>query len=233
MPANLTKWICNLYKETSIRAITAFGLTDNVIAQDGIDQGDALSPLMWRIFYDPLLVRLQNRRCGGYKMGIEWPINIRTRSTYNLEMQISALAYMDNTIYLDHSVTRVQESIDIANDFYRIHDIEVNGPKTDYIAINISKVRDKCKVSIGCERVEHCPTPKAIRYLGCYFSSHRQAAKIKKIIKDTIDDFLCPLIAKTILVGQIEYLVDRILIPRCAYIRQLTNFLESKWDALF
>ncbi|GBB84141.1 hypothetical protein RclHR1_10790006 [Rhizophagus clarus] len=46
MPANMTKWICNLYKERSIWAIIAFSLTDKVIAQDGINQGDALSPLM-------------------------------------------------------------------------------------------------------------------------------------------------------------------------------------------
>ncbi|GES87450.1 reverse transcriptase family protein [Rhizophagus clarus] len=233
MPVNLTKWICNLYKERSIQTITAFGLTDNVIAQDGIDQGDALSPLMWQIFYDPLLMRLQNRRCEGYKMGIEWPTNICTRSTYKLEMQILAMAYMDDTIYLDHSVTGVQESIDIADDFYRIHNIEVNGSKIDYIAINTSEEKDKCKVSIGCDQIEHCPTLKAIRYLGCYFSSHRQAAKIKKIIKDIIDDFLRSLRSKAISVGQLEYLVDRILIPRCAYIGQLTNLSESEWDALF
>ncbi|GES94139.1 RNA-directed DNA polymerase from mobile element jockey-like [Rhizophagus clarus] len=53
IPPNLNKWICNLYKERSIKAITAFGLTDNFIAQDGINQGDALSPLIWQIFYDP------------------------------------------------------------------------------------------------------------------------------------------------------------------------------------
>ncbi|GES89335.1 ribonuclease H-like domain-containing protein [Rhizophagus clarus] len=148
-------------------------------------------------------------------------------------MRISVMAYMDDTIFLDHTVESVQESIDIADEFYRIHDIEINDPKTDYIAINTSEERDKCKVSIGFERIEYYPTLKAIRYLGVYFSSHRQAPKIKKIIADTIDDFLRPLRAKTISVGQIEYLVDRILIPRCAYIGQLTSFSEAEWDSLF
>ncbi|GBB84140.1 hypothetical protein RclHR1_10790005 [Rhizophagus clarus] len=87
-------------------------------------------------------------------------------------MRISVMTYIDDTIYLDHTVIRVQESIDIADDFYRIHNIEVNGLKTDYIAINTSEERDKCKVSIGFDRVEHYPTLKAIRYLGCYYSSH-------------------------------------------------------------
>ncbi|GES94138.1 ribonuclease H-like domain-containing protein [Rhizophagus clarus] len=121
-------------------------------------------------------------------------------------MRISVMAYMDDTIYLDHSVARVQESINIADDFYRLHNIEVNGPITDYIAINTAEERDKCKVLIGFDR---------------------------KIIKDNIENFLCPLRSKAISVGQIEYLVNRILIPRCAYIGQLTNFSESEWDSLF
>ncbi|GBC02443.1 hypothetical protein RclHR1_04620010 [Rhizophagus clarus] len=233
MPISLVDWICNLYEERSIRAITAFGLTDSVTARDGIDQGDALSPLMWRIFYDPLLVRLQDRVNSGYNMKIDWPSDIRHNDKYSLEFNLPAMAYMDDTIYLDHTVDGIQASIDIAGDFYRIHDIEVNGPKTDYIAINAAAGKERNKVTIGKDRVEHTPTNKAIQYLGCFFASQRSANKVKIIIKNIVDEFISPLKGKCISAGQIEYLVDRILVPRCVYVGQLTNFSEHEWDSLF
>ncbi|GBB91559.1 hypothetical protein RclHR1_18910005 [Rhizophagus clarus] len=118
------------------------------------------------------------------------------------------MAYMDDTIYFDHTVDGIQVSIDIAGDFYRIHNIEVNSPKMDYIAINAAAGKDKNKVTIGKDQVEHILMNKAIHYLD-------------------------PLKDKSILAGQIEYLVDRILVPRCVYVGQLTNFSEHEWDSLF
>ncbi|PKK70352.1 hypothetical protein RhiirC2_779805 [Rhizophagus irregularis] len=50
--------------------ITAFGPSSTFIGGDGIDQGDAILPLLWRIFYNPLLVAIQ-QACNqqqGYEM---------------------------------------------------------------------------------------------------------------------------------------------------------------------
>jgi hypothetical protein len=51
-------------------------------AKDGIDQGDSISPLMWRIFYDPLLVAIQNESRLGYETEILWPHNVREKRTW-------------------------------------------------------------------------------------------------------------------------------------------------------
>ena len=59
-----------------MRVITAFGLTNSFSATDGIDQGDSISPLIWRIFYDLLLMALQQDHTRGYHMSVQWPSDI-------------------------------------------------------------------------------------------------------------------------------------------------------------
>ena len=58
LPASFTNWIINLFAGRFMKVITAFGLSPTLDAANGIDQGDSISPLLWRIFYDPLLSAL-------------------------------------------------------------------------------------------------------------------------------------------------------------------------------
>src|SRR6266542_4509159 len=53
-------FIINLFSKRSLSIITHYGPTPPFEAGDGIDQGEVMSPLLWRIFYDPLLTRVQH-----------------------------------------------------------------------------------------------------------------------------------------------------------------------------
>ncbi|CAB4437194.1 unnamed protein product [Rhizophagus irregularis] len=84
IPEKFVIWITGLFKNRQMNVITAFGPSPTFIGGDGIDQGDAISPLLWRIFYDPLLVAIQ-QACNhqqGYEMVNTWPTDIRDRSTW-------------------------------------------------------------------------------------------------------------------------------------------------------
>ena len=58
LPESLITFIKQLYRDREIRVITDEGPTDYFTAGDRIDQGEVISLLMWRIFYDPLLVKI-------------------------------------------------------------------------------------------------------------------------------------------------------------------------------
>src|SRR6266498_1004136 len=133
-----------------MQVITAFGLSPWLKAEDGIDQGDSISPLLWRIFYDPLLSALQSDHQRGYQMNITWPTNVQSRAewrSYNLT--IPAQAYMDDTSFMGRNREDIQASINIANQFYSIHDIFINGKKCDLIVINLLIHKDLRSVTIG------------------------------------------------------------------------------------
>ncbi|KAG9302318.1 hypothetical protein G9A89_008810 [Geosiphon pyriformis] len=49
----------NIYENRVNRVITDFGLLNGYVVHDGLDQGEVFSPLLWRIFYDPLLCEVK------------------------------------------------------------------------------------------------------------------------------------------------------------------------------
>jgi hypothetical protein len=53
IPPSTINFIINIYKNCKIKIITAYGLTNAFTACNGIDQGEVISSLIWRIFYDP------------------------------------------------------------------------------------------------------------------------------------------------------------------------------------
>ena len=55
LPKNSTSFILSLFEKRKIKVITNYGLTSEFEAKDGLDQGEVISLLAWRIFYDPLL----------------------------------------------------------------------------------------------------------------------------------------------------------------------------------
>src|SRR5688572_17731164 len=66
MPHLARSFIINLFKNRKLSVITTFGNSPVFEAGDGIDQGEAISSLLWRIFYDPLLAYIQHRTDQGF-----------------------------------------------------------------------------------------------------------------------------------------------------------------------
>ena len=133
LPESLVTFIKQLYQDREIRVITDEGPTDFFIAEDRIDQGEVISLLIWKIFYNLLLVRIQQLGIG-YQMELQWPINIEKR-IYKIEkVMVSTLAYADDTTWVAESKTALQKIIQVSNSFFTLNDIEINGAKSEAIA---------------------------------------------------------------------------------------------------
>jgi hypothetical protein len=64
MPAQLINILINLLTDRTNRVITNFGLTNPYEVEDGIDQGETITPLFWRIYYDPLINKISQTYTG-------------------------------------------------------------------------------------------------------------------------------------------------------------------------
>ena len=62
LPKTTVNFILNLYKSREIEVLTSIGTTKRFVAGDGIDQGEVISSLMWRFFYDLLLTEIQEHQ---------------------------------------------------------------------------------------------------------------------------------------------------------------------------
>jgi hypothetical protein len=78
LPDTFIDLIIHMFEARQIAIITHYGLTESFIAGDGIDQGETISPLLWRIFYDPLLYRIQHMESLGYSINIPWKNDVRS-----------------------------------------------------------------------------------------------------------------------------------------------------------
>src|SRR5260363_218333 len=97
LPERTIKYVLNLFHKRQLKIITAYGLTEEIIAGDGIDQEEVISPLIWWLFYDPLLERVQEEERLGYTV-----TQSTSKETYcnNItSFQQAAIAYADDTTW--------------------------------------------------------------------------------------------------------------------------------------
>src|SRR5688500_11422331 len=114
------------------RIFTAHGNTDPYVVISGIDQGEVISPLLWCIYYDSLLCKVQESPYG-YKMSCDWQPDVCLSATQSLSTTIPALAFMDDTFWIAKSADNLSAIIRIANSFYSLNDIQVNWPKSELL----------------------------------------------------------------------------------------------------
>src|SRR6185295_13331619 len=86
-----------LHQDRKAKAITAYGLTDPITLYSGIEQEETYSPLLWKIYYDPILSYINSKYNSKLlKISSQSPLEIvfTTPQTYTT---IPPLAFMDDT----------------------------------------------------------------------------------------------------------------------------------------
>ena len=61
IPQEALNFIKFLHQDRKVKTITAYGLTDPISLYSGIEQGETFSPLLWKIYYDPILSYINNK----------------------------------------------------------------------------------------------------------------------------------------------------------------------------
>ena len=93
----MIKLIIYLFKDRKFRVITENGLTDTVKAEDGIDQGETILSLLWRIFYDPLLCKIQDNPKLGYIIKYIWRPDFQSSEEKTIQLRNATVVFMNDT----------------------------------------------------------------------------------------------------------------------------------------
>ena len=97
LPAKIISFIIELFKGRRVKIITKFGLIEEFEADDGIEQGETISPLVWWIFYNPLLRKIQDNKKLGYEVSSSHIVDLQMNSIDTKAVRQAAVAFTDNT----------------------------------------------------------------------------------------------------------------------------------------
>src|SRR5581483_9344841 len=164
-PSKLIKIILEIRENRSADVITKYGITQEYRIKDGLDQGDLMSPLLWKIFYDSLISKI-NKTKYGYNMSSKWTSDYNTNTIKEKEITLGSIVYMDDTTWMAKGKKEMERILQIAEKFYYINDIEVNAEKSKLIVLNTKK--RELKIDLMGKQITASKEEKAERFLGSW-----------------------------------------------------------------
>ena len=161
-------FIIDLFDKRQTRIITALGLTEVITAGDRIEQEEVISPLIWRIFYDPLLTKVKKNTLLRYELEVSQQENLEEKRKKTKRVRQAVVAFADNTTWIASSKEQLKEIIKIAEDFFKINNIQINLSKSKLITINTKSNIKECKVIVDKQEVYTTKEKEAVRFLGIW-----------------------------------------------------------------
>lgn len=180
--------------------ITGVGNTQQYEVNIGVIQGEVISPIIWCIYYDPLLDEINKQKLG-YRIKLNNISQIDQPREYLYE-EVTSIAFMDDTHWILPSKINLENILHIADSFYKFTGIKINKDKLELLVRPIKEdnhfsvdLDENIELSFGKSIIQQRPKqPKELtRILGCYYSIEMNTNQIKNMIVNEINN----LIAKT------------------------------------
>ncbi|CAB4420682.1 unnamed protein product [Rhizophagus irregularis] len=239
IPNDFSSLILELFKDRKNQVITAYGKTAPYDVLTGIDQGEVISPLLWCIYYDPLLAEIDKQQLG-YNVSCISKSVVQEEGVLN-QKNVSIMAYMDDTQWITDEKSKLEKMLYIADTFYRLNDIQINKEKSELMMRTTTEKRkyshnynDKILIKFGREEInikaKHPHEP--MRILGVYFNIEHDGNYLMFKIKNEIDHLVNLMYKKKITDKHILYIFNRIIVPRVEYWSQVMALSKTQTEAL-
>ena len=211
--------------------MTEYGPTNNYSVKDGLDQGETYFPILWRIFYDPLLCEIKNKhQKDGYIMHKKWLNNITDNTNSIFTYTTNYLAFIDDTAWIANSETSVQNIIETVYSFFDIVDIEINLDKTEIIRISKKNQTYKSELILQNNKgqIKILALHQSARYLGVWIRSDGKSNTVINMIENELKLIYQILSRKHITDKQTAYIFNSVISPAIEYRSMITYITASK-----
>ena len=222
MPDRLILLIHNFLSQREITVTTPFGYSGKLKATRGVPQGDAISPILWAIFYDPLLTKLQ-QLSNGYTLS-------------KSEITIPALAYADDLTSITSTNEQLENNLRKMSSYLN-HFGMIIRPDKSIIHSNLSSDHPNFP-TINTFKINNQPInnildkTQLVRYLGVYWSLDIKHTKTFEQAFNAMEVAIS-LIKRKQTPGKIcVYLTNAVLLPRLSYRLQFTPLTEYQLNSI-
>ncbi|PKY59953.1 hypothetical protein RhiirA4_483126 [Rhizophagus irregularis] len=135
------EFIISLFTSRKNNILTPFGRTESYNLLIGIDQGEIIFPLLWTIYFDPLLTELSTAAFAPYIWSSGLSKNILSiNNNEDIAVPITQLTYMDDSTLIASSLEGLESLLSIARDFYFLNNITANFQKYELLTYLHSSV---------------------------------------------------------------------------------------------
>jgi hypothetical protein len=172
---------------------------------DGIDQGETFSPLLWKIYYDPLITVIHNQYKG-------YTATIPTNPPRLIHT--SVMAYMDDSLWIAPNKNALEHIVSTASSFYKLNNIKVNPLKS---ALITNSTDDNPHILFDNTAIYANKKNEPLKYLGAWFSLEHNHKTVQKLIIAETKTNLKKLQFAKITEKQAVYVINSVIIPRFQY----------------
>src|SRR6266540_490798 len=138
IPLNCINFILDFFTSWKNAVLTKGGLSEFYDVKIGIDQGEVISPLLWCIYFDPLLCEIKQLN-KGYTITHKWMSNVSQGLQQQLQEQIAALSFMDDANWISSSLEDLEDILEVADDFYNLTRAAINKDKSKLLTNTTSE----------------------------------------------------------------------------------------------
>ena len=230
LPQPIINILSDLLINRQNTVITNLGLTPPYQVQNGIDQGETITPLLWRIYYDPLIAHIHST-FSGYSTSTSWLTNLKSFSTNKLEANSSVLAYMDDTLWIASNQTELANILSVAESFYNMANIKVNPTKS--ILTSNAKPSTYYPITFNNETLPLWPANQPFKFLGCWFTLNNKQSKQTQLIFSESSQLIKIASTKQITDTQARYIINTVIIPTIEYRLQNITLSQSTCNKIF
>jgi len=246
IPLNFIDLVIDLFTNRRNYVLTDVGKTPDYDVLVGIDQGEVISPLLWCIYYDPLLTKVQQSSHLGYNLSHSFAPDVRSPALITKDAKVPALAYMDDTLWISGLHGNLQSILRIASSFYSFTNILINDFKArllSSITKPVPKKKNQPRQSPPSQTTfnispSHNITVKftlyatSIRYLGAWISIKKNDSTIISHARWTINHAVYNMRNACLTDLQLLYIYNKVLIPQLEYRTQMTILTKDNCDAI-
>jgi hypothetical protein len=134
IPYNIVNLLTDLFTDRLNNIIINNRISNLYTVEQGIDQGEIISPLLWIIYYDPIFTRINQDKSLHVNISVDQIRNIYNKnSDITHTFEIAVLGYLDNTTWFASSKEQLENQLEIANSFYNFTDIKINHEKYEIL----------------------------------------------------------------------------------------------------
>src|SRR5207253_4190605 len=121
-------------------------------------------PLLWHIYYDPLIIQIA-KTYKGYNLEVSWTIDLKTKKTNQLQTSISVLAFMDDTLWIASSKNELEQILELASSFFKMANLKINPLKS----ILSTNSKNPSSINFIQQTISLQPKNTPFKFLGCWF----------------------------------------------------------------